>query len=70
MPKIIMTRELARCVGIDAGNRSMRVGLRTSWNEEDYNAAVQAEREAYPLCVDFPGIPAAECGCLTCQGKV
>ena len=34
-----LTKELAYAAGRDAGNRSMRNGNRTAWNEDDYNAA-------------------------------
>lgn len=36
-PKI--TWEFAHAAGWDAGQRSMRAGDRTQWNQEDFNAA-------------------------------
>lgn len=36
---IMLTEALARAAGMDAGNRSMRNGNRTAWNEDDYNTA-------------------------------
>lgn len=34
-----LTPNIAYAAGRDAGNRSMRNGNRTAWNEDDYNAA-------------------------------
>jgi hypothetical protein len=36
-----MTPAIARAAGQDAGNRSMRAAGRASWNEDDWNAAVE-----------------------------
>ncbi len=49
MAKIKMTESLARSAGMDVANRLMRAADRTSWNEEDYNAAVA---EFNRLCPD------------------
>ncbi len=38
--KPILTQELARAVGADAANRSMRKDGRKEWNSNDYNIAV------------------------------
>jgi hypothetical protein len=37
-----MDTALARAVGRDAGNRSMRKAGRTAWNEDDQEAATEA----------------------------
>jgi hypothetical protein len=36
-----MTVRIARAAGWDAGNRSMKAGGRTAWNEEDWNVACE-----------------------------
>jgi len=36
-----MTVRIARAAGWDAGNRSMRAGGRTAWNEDDWNVACE-----------------------------
>lgn len=41
MKPITVTYEIAMAAGRDAGNRSMRAAGRTSWNEDDYNTAVE-----------------------------
>lgn len=38
---IPLTYDLAMAAGRDAANRSMRRNGRTTWNQEDYQAAVQ-----------------------------
>ncbi len=47
-----MTYDLARAIGQDAGNASMREGGRTGWNKKDYNAACVAMEKA---CELIPG---------------
>lgn len=44
-----MTKALARAIGLDAGNRSMKRGGRLKWNEEDSNAATDAYMRALAL---------------------
>ena len=44
-----MEEGTARNVGLDAGNRSMRAAGRTSWNDEDADAATQALTRAKGL---------------------
>jgi|SRR6185312_485408 len=44
-----MTDEMARSVGLDAGNKSMRAGGRTVWNDEDAVAATRAHNQAKGL---------------------
>jgi hypothetical protein len=44
MSRTPMTYKIAMAAGRDAGNRSMRKAGRTSWNEDDWNAAA-AETE-------------------------
>jgi hypothetical protein len=41
MKPITVTYEIAMAAGRDAGNRSMRAAGRTSWNEDDYDAAAR-----------------------------
>jgi hypothetical protein len=50
-----MTKALAYAAATDAGNRSMRKSGRTAWNEEDYDAAVKACNQAWPM--RFNGVP-------------
>ncbi len=40
MPSKVITREIARAAGWDAGNRSMKAAGRKAWNAADYAAAV------------------------------
>jgi hypothetical protein len=49
MPKLVITYEIARAIGEDAGDSAMRSAGRTAWSEDDYNAAVEAFNTAYPL---------------------
>ena len=37
--KVVITKDIARACGQDAGNRNMRKHGRTAWDEDDYNAA-------------------------------
>jgi hypothetical protein len=39
--------QIAMAAGQDAGNRSMRKAGRTSWNEEDWNAACSVTLSCY-----------------------
>jgi hypothetical protein len=66
MRRPVLTRELAHAGSKDAGNRSMRAGGRTAWNEEDYDVAVaefnrmwpierELEAQRYDLSVDVAG---------------
>ena len=48
MAKPKMTEALARAVGADEANRLMRAAGRTSWSEEDYNAAVAEFNRLWP----------------------
>src|ERR1039457_3907629 len=48
MAKPKMTEALARAAGADAANRQMRKAARTSWSEEDYNAAVAEFNRLWP----------------------
>lgn len=42
MPRPEMTPAIARAIGLDAGNASMRAAGRTAWNEQDQDAATAA----------------------------
>jgi len=44
MKRITITPQLAYASGSDAGNRSMRKGGRTRWNEEDRDEAASVTR--------------------------
>lgn len=46
MKPITMTASLARAIGDDAGNRSMRKAGRATWNRADWNAACLATDRA------------------------
>ena len=48
MSRPVMDRELANAIALDAGNASMRRGGRKAWNEDDYNAAVEAFNRCLP----------------------
>lgn len=48
MAKPMMDRQLANAIATDAGNASMRKGHRTVWNEDDYNACVEAFNRCLP----------------------
>ena len=39
MTRIVLDYKLIHAAGWDAGNRSMQANGRTSWNEDDWNAA-------------------------------
>jgi hypothetical protein len=52
-----LTRDVAWAAAHDAGNRSMRHAGRTSWNEDDYNAAVEEFNRLWPY--ENPGGPHA-----------
>lgn len=39
--KIVMNDNIARAAGWDAGNRNAKKHGRTTWNEDDYNVAVE-----------------------------
>jgi len=58
MPPIILTREIAQAVGMDAGNASMRKAGRKVWNEDDYNVAARTTNELLDI-IDGPEIAAA-----------
>lgn len=47
-----MTKALARAIGQDAGNRSMRKAGRTAWSADDYNAACEAMQNALTLIAE------------------
>jgi hypothetical protein len=47
--QIVMTNALARAIGMDAGNASMRKAGRSVWNEDDFNAASEATQAALGL---------------------
>ena len=40
MTRVVLDSKLMYAAGRDAGNRSMRANNRTSWNNDDYLAAV------------------------------
>lgn len=44
-----MTRQLAKAIGYDAGNKSARDAGRTVWNYADFNAASKAMQAALAL---------------------
>lgn len=46
---LVMTVALARSVGQDAGNKSMRKAGRSVWSAEDFDAACEAMRKALLL---------------------
>ena len=48
MSRLRKSYDVAYAIGRDAGNRSMRQNGRTSWNDEDYDAALQAFEAAAP----------------------
>jgi hypothetical protein len=53
---------LARAAASDAGNRSMRVGGRTAWSEDDYSAACEEFNRLWPETphgdeIPIPGKP-------------
>ena len=50
MARIVLTRELAQAASRDAANRSMRVGGRKTWNEEDADLAAREFNRLWPLC--------------------
>lgn len=50
-----MTRDIAKAIGLDAGNKSMKSGGRTEWNEDDYNAASEAFTDALILVLTEEG---------------
>ena len=43
-----ITYKLAHAASMDAGNRSMRQGGRTAWNEDDYGACVDEFNRLIP----------------------
>jgi hypothetical protein len=43
-----ITYKLTHAASIDAGNRSMRKGGRTAWNEDDYGACVDEFNRLIP----------------------
>jgi hypothetical protein len=47
-----MTRKIAYAIGLDAGNRSAARAGRSSWNEDDFNAASEATAAALALIGD------------------
>ena len=48
MPNPVMTYDLAMAIFKDTANRSMRRARRTTWNEDDYNAGVDAFNACLP----------------------
>ncbi len=50
-----MTYKTAMAAGQDAGNRNMERGERTSWNEDDYNAAAKIVARLLGLVVRILG---------------
>ena len=50
MPPIRITRELAFAASLDAGNRSMWAGQRTTWTEQDADVAAAAFNRLWPRC--------------------
>ncbi len=50
--------QVSRAIGTDAGNRSMKAAGRTSWNEDDYNAAARAMNGGLDKGVDVKRSPA------------
>lgn len=49
-----LTTALAYAAMFDAGNRSMRSGGRTAWNEDDRDAAAAEFDRLLPAIVDWP----------------
>lgn len=45
----VMTLALARSVGQDAGNKSMRKAGRAAWSADDFDAACEAMQRALRL---------------------
>lgn len=45
---IPMTYKLAMAAGQDEGNRHMKAAGRSTWNEEDYNAACEEFERLWP----------------------
>lgn len=39
MVRSLLTRSIVWAAARDCGNRSMKAGNRTAWNEDDYNTA-------------------------------
>ena len=62
MSTILPTIELARAIGMDAGNASMRRGGRTEWSAVDRDAATCAYNAIYDLVYpdDAAAVIAAE----------
>jgi len=50
MPPIRITRELAFAASLDAGNRAMSAGQRSTWNEEDADVASRVFNRLWPRC--------------------
>jgi|HubBroStandDraft_1064217.scaffolds.fasta_scaffold335389_3 hypothetical protein len=46
---MIITYEVAMAAGRDAGNRRMREGGRTAWNQQDYDHSWDTFNRLYPL---------------------
>ncbi len=77
---IIPTLKIARAAGQDAGNRSMLTAGRTSWNQDDWNAAADTTEQLLACtCPDCggstrnalpqdPSRKSYQPGCVTCGG--
>ena len=50
MPLIVLTRELAFAVNLDAGNAAMDKAGRTAWNADDAEVARLEFNRLWPLC--------------------
>jgi hypothetical protein len=67
---VVMSKEVAYCLGVDYANRQMRAADRKKWSAEDYNLAVETQNRFWPLCCEFPFIDPSMCGCKNCQTKI
>jgi hypothetical protein len=46
--RLTMTEQIARAASWDEANRNMRKNGRKTWNEEDYNVAVETYDRLWP----------------------
>ena len=49
---ITLTRKLARAIGWDAGNHSMKKAGRKQWNVDDWNTATEITNKLLEYCDD------------------
>ena len=50
--KMVLTREIAFAVGLDAGNKSMRKAKRDRWNDDDWNTAAEVTNRLLDIIGD------------------